>query len=158
MDASPLNMARVVSVVANNGRMPVTHYLMKTADKKKEEVKPEYVSIMEPANANELKMYMQAQAKEHGFAPYVGGKTGTPERTRKISRKGNWVEEREINDGWYIMYVETGNDKCPILAVAIRMERVGNNVSTFNSGEAMKLAKSVVLDVLFENKYIKLMN
>ena len=158
MDASPLNMARVVSVVANNGRMPITHYLMRTADKEKKEVKPEYVSIMEPANADELKMYMQAQAKEYGFAPYVGGKTGTPERTWKISRKGNWVEEREINDGWYIMYVETGNDKCPILAVAIRMERVGNNVSTFNSGEAMKLAKSVVLDVLFENKYIKLMN
>ena len=56
------------------------------------------------------------------------------------------------------MYVETGNDKCPILAVAIRMERVGNNVSTFNSGEAMKLAKSVVLDVFGENKYIKQMN
>lgn len=158
MDASPLNMARVVSVVANNGRMPITHYLMRTADKEKKEVKPEYVSIMEPANADELKMYMQAQAKEHGFAPYVGGKTGTPERTRKISRKGNRVEMRGINDGWYIMYVETGNDKCPILAVAIRMERVGNNVSTFNSGEAMKLAKSVVLDVFGENKYIKQMN
>lgn len=158
MDASPLNMARVVSVVANNGRMPITHYLMQTADKKKKEVKPEYVSIMEPANANELKTYMQAQAKEHGFVSYVGGKTGTPERTRKISRKGNWVEKREINDGWYIMYVETGNDKCPVLAVAIRMERVGNNVSTFNSAEAMKLAKSVVLDVLGENKYIKQIN
>ena len=160
LDASPLNMARVVSVVANNGRMPITHYLMQTADKEKNAVKPEYVSIMEPANANELKTYMHAQAQAQinkNFPSYVGGKTGTPERYRKISRKGNRVEMMGINDGWYIMYVETGNDKCPILAVAIRMERV-DYVRHFTSGAAMNLAKFVVLDVLGENKYIKQLN
>ena len=162
IEASPLNMARVVSIVANGGKMPVTRYLLQTADKKKKEIKPEYVPVTSKSNAKELKSYMQAQAAEHGFASYIGGKTGTPERNwidrhvKKYDKKHKCYKvasntPKQPNDGWYIFYVETGNKQNPVLAVAVRMERINDKTS----GAAMELAKSVVLESLIENGYIK---
>ena len=161
MDASPLNMARVVSIVANEGKMPITRYLLRTADKKKKEIKPEYVSVSSKDNANELKTYMQAQAAEHGFSSYIGGKTGTPERVwidkdkkvyDKKSKSYKMVPNtsNKPNDGWYIFYVETGNVEFPILAVALRMERINDSTS----GAAMNLAKEVVLQSLIDCGYL----
>lgn len=162
MDATPLNMARVVSAVANGGMMPVTQYLMRTADKDKKRIDPEYVPLTTKKNAEELQSYMKDQAKEKGgFASFVGGKTGTPERVwvdkdikvyDKKTKSYKMIQNtsNKPNDGWYIFYVETGNDKHPILAVAVRMERLGDA----QSGEAMKLAKTVVLKALRDRLYL----
>ena len=150
MDASPLNMARVASAVINDGKMPITRYLMQTADKKKAKIKPEYIPITPKRNATELKSYMQAQAAKHGFDSSIGGKTGTPERIRKVGCKGKKVLPERVNDGWYVFFIETGNDKYPKLAVAIRMERIKGETS----GAAMRLAKEVVLNSLHYCKYL----
>lgn len=158
MTATPLNMARVVSTVANGGQMPVTHYLMRTADQHHTIIAPEYVTITSSENAEELKSYLKAQAASKNnifgtFTEHIGGKTGTPERTLiEVSGKSPTP-----NDGWYIMYVETGNAEHPILAVAIRMERVGlsqENGRSLGSGAAMSLASSVVLGALRNRGYI----
>lgn len=155
MDATPLNMARVVSTVANGGQMPVTRYLLKSADSHHREIRPEYVPITSNENAAELKSYLKAQADHKSssfaseFVPLIGGKTGTPERVLKQVSGG----QDKPNDGWYIMYVETGNAEHPVLAVAIRMERVGHG-SDLGSGAAMKLASSVVLGALRDRGYV----
>lgn len=144
MDASPLNMARVVSAVANGGKMPITHYLLRSADKNKSNINPEYVTLMSEKNANELKDYMWAQASAKNFPTYIGGKTGTPERVRKLFCDNGQPKEKSINDGWYVFYIETGEEEHPVLSVAVRMERIEG----LTSGEAMGLAKGTVLNVL----------
>ena len=159
MTATPLNMARVVSAVANGGQMPVTHYLRQTADQQHKNITPEYVSITSSANAKMLKYYLREQAANNqsifgAFTEYIGGKTGTPERTL-VKSSG---KRSKPNDGWYVMYVETGTAHHPVLAVALRMERVGLSKkidgASETSGAAMRMANEVVLSTLEKRGYI----
>lgn len=159
LEATPLSMARVVSAVINGGKMPVTQYLLKTADKSHKKVTPEYVQISTKDKANELKKYMRAQASKHGFDRSIGGKTGTPERpikkiVKQYNKKSRTYEyvpiDKRPNDGWYVFYIETNKKEHPILAVALRMERINDETS----GAAMKMAKSEILSALHENGYM----
>lgn len=151
MDASPLNMARVVSAVINNGQMPVTHYLLKTADEKQDSIKAECISLTTETNAKELQSYMKDQARDNGkviFGDNIGGKTGTPERVWKSSPQG---AENTVNDGWYVFFIE-GNGTDHPLAVAVRMERLGDSMG---SRKAMELSKKVVETINSELKRSK---
>lgn len=154
MGATPLSIARVASAVVNNGQMPVTKYLMTTADKKRKPIEPQYVPLTAEANARELRSYMHEQAQGKGFASCIGGKTGTPERNRNLQKKKGIVTRFEtINDAWYMFFVEKDGGTPP-LAVAIRMERTRGQ----DSRAAMQFAKSVVLEALKDNKYVNLNN
>lgn len=154
MGATPLSIARVASAVVNNGQMPVTKYLMTSAEKKHKPIEPQYVSLTAEANARELRSYMHEQAEGKGFTSCIGGKTGTPERNRNLQKKRGKVTRFEtINDAWYMFFVEKDGGTPP-LAVAIRMERTRGQ----DSRAAMQFAKSVVLEALKDNKYVNLNN
>ena len=114
MDATPLTMARAMSVVVNNGVMPITRYTLH------EEV--ENVALL--SSTDNLKKHLKDTRMNHERArnfskrEEIGGKTGTPERVSEIRKKiikrkdGTYrVSTQEIvgNDGWYICFIENAN-------------------------------------------------
>lgn len=163
--ATPLNMARVASAVVNGGVMPTTQYVLDSTEYGKSQRSEENIRLIDEDCAKILYGYMLAEAEnqhyrnfkqKYSFPEYVGGKTGTPERTiyykgkRQMKKKINnvyqnvWDDHENVNDGWYVFFID--NDKP--LAVAVRLERHAG------SGEAVKLTKNVVLEVLKQNNYI----
>lgn len=161
LDATPLSMARAISVVANGGDMPKTRYLLSDDDK------GTAVPIVDSTNL--LTSYLKIAADANEFNnPHLGGKTGTAERynkTKVVKQKDGTIKRVPIdtkdakeNDGWYICFIDNatitkGNDKKEgKLAVAIRMERIGKSLK---SETATGLMKEVVLDVLKSLKFIE---
>ncbi len=162
MDASPLNMARVVSIVANGGKMPETKFILKGNKDLKVPEKMPFIKIVSENEANTLKRFMNNESKKHrdkhnyAFPANMGGKTGTPERvitytgTAKVYNKAIKQYENKIitvldkmNDGWYIFFIDSHREKAP-LAIAVRMERLADG----NSGTAVRLTNKVILKVL----------
>ena len=149
LSATPLGMARVVSTVANGGVMPKTRFRL-------DDPQQEGIRLVSNESASILKGYMHTMAlKANGSAAnaitldYVGGKTGTPQRTLKGKRKPN--------DGWFIFYVDgctvsTGNKKeNHPLAVAVRIERLAD--SGMGSGVAMRMSRDMIIPILQELGY-----
>lgn len=153
LDATPLTIARVVSIVGNAGKMPKTRYL-RTDDK------PDVVPIIDKSDADELLRYMGIEAIEHmsdvAFKKTdgVSGKTGTAQRTF-----GNG----KMKDGWYACIIKD----CPVsksgmvnltgdfvetkptietstLAVVVRIERIGRG----SSADAKGLVRNRLLNIL----------
>ncbi|MBR4198869.1 MAG: FtsW/RodA/SpoVE family cell cycle protein [Bacteroidales bacterium] len=144
--ATPLNIARVASIVVNNGTMPQTRYLLNDS------------LPMTKVCANsleQLKSYMKDQARMKGGISNsaIGGKTGTPERSHVVrNSKGRRVKSSK-NDAWYIFFVDSdgvNQKKARKLAVAVRIER-----ANATSGLAMQLSRNQVIPVLTENGYMK---
>jgi cell division protein FtsW (lipid II flippase)/cell division protein FtsI/penicillin-binding protein 2 len=160
MSATPLNMARIASIVANDGKFVETQYIRED-NEKLPVAKPKTIPIVSTNEAGILKQYMQNESDKHrkNGATFpaglnMGGKTGTPERDilYKTYNKnsGKFVTKiDERNDGWYIFFIDSKKCKAP-LAVAIRMERLGSGIS----GNAVKFADKVVINVLSKLGYI----
>ena len=166
LQASPLNMARVAATVVNNGKMPVTQYLVSNNKYEKSLRNEGTIPLMKPEEASILKSYMLAEAANQfsrqrrsvSLPSYVGGKTGTPERARVLSERrrfNKWSKkyetyrrEEKLNDGWYMFFVE-GDDSHHPIAVAVRMER------GLGSGPAVRLTGNMLLDCLNRHGYIR---
>lgn len=138
MDATPLTMARVVSAVVNDGKMPETRFI--TTQEKKSH------SITNKENANYLKTFMKHQYEyqsERGnlyMKPNIGGKTGTPHRSYANASGVS----TNINDGWYVFYIDNSNKEGHSLSVAVRMERVGKGGSV----HPMILSREIIIPLL----------
>lgn len=157
LDATPLTIARVVSIVGNAGNMPKTRYL-RTDDK------PDVIPIIDKCDADELLSYMDIEAMEHmknvSFkkTDRVSGKTGTAQRTFGNSK---------MKDGWYACIIKD----CPVsksgminrdgdfvetepsveaftLAVVVRIERIGKG----SSADAKGLVRNRLLNILKPSK------
>lgn len=147
--ASPLNMARVVSIVSNDGRYFPTRYDLV------DDVRNEWVV---KSGTDLLKSAMQAEADKHrrnGIrlpgkeAPdRMFSKTGTPERTWIYIDDDGSVVECKPNDGWYICSINSRAAGSP-LAIAVRMERLG----ALGSSAAVRLTAETILPVLQECGY-----
>lgn len=178
MSATPLNMARVVSAVVNDGVMPTTQYVIPTNKETRKMRVEKGIQLLKKGVADILRRFMKEesenqyyrQRKEVNLPEYVGGKTGTPERVyiKEGGVKTIYSKKRDKyitlyyhettrswksnppkkNDGWYMFFVEGRDGKHP-LAVCVRMER------STGSGSAVRLTESVVLKVLRENGYIE---
>lgn len=155
VDATPISMARAMSVVVNDGEMPITRY---TLDDPEEKV--ELLASTENLNSH-LKYTRVTHERYRAFSKRddIGGKTGTPERplvTETVVKKkkdGTVLSSRTkvkelANDGWYVCFIEGEQP----LAVAIRMERLGKGEM---SGQATNLMDNVVMKVLTELNYIE---
>ena len=150
---TPLNMARIASIVANGGNFMPTQFILKGNGSVK---RPDYKSIPIVSNdeAKILKGYMEKESDKHRIWGYkfpvgleMGGKTGTPERDwffTTIDKDGREITGvKNMNDGWYIFFINSAKENAP-LAVAVRMERLGAGIS----GNAVRLTDKVVLKVL----------
>lgn len=126
--ATPLTMARVASIVANNGQLAPTRYVLEYGSKPLQ-ISPK-IDIIDPSQAATLKSFMQGESDKHrehwrGYGKNLpgtktdgnrmGGKTGTPER-------GGLLDRSNTNDAWYICFIESEKMGAP-LAIALRLER-----------------------------------
>lgn len=143
LEASPLTMARVASLVGNDGKLAPTQYIKGNS--------PAEVEIIDSKSASMLASAMREEASKwttRGIIPKkyegrIGGKTGTPMRT---------LRGKEItNDGWYICFIKDESNK-RTLAVAVRLERLPHGVV---STEAVKFVGSTVIPTLEECGYLK---
>lgn len=150
IEATPITMARAISIVINDGKMPVTKYLLKTP--------PEEIEIVPSHVVDSMIDFLKFTAKEHDKfnMPALGGKTGTPERNWKSISNRTQI----INDGWFVCFIENAsipsieNNKETThhrpLAIAVRMERINDDMSR----KAVDFTKKVVIEVLKEAEYI----
>lgn len=123
--ATPLAMARVAQIVALNGYIVPTRYVLSVGST----TLPPEGKIKVLGSTSKLKEAMKAQAsgrfKNYVSSNEMGGKTGTPERSAG--------KKARPNDAWYMFFVNTNNGD-PI-AVAVRIERTGR-VDQDESGSA----------------------
>ncbi|MBR6757222.1 MAG: FtsW/RodA/SpoVE family cell cycle protein [Bacteroidaceae bacterium] len=152
LTATPLAMARVASIAANGGEMPVTRYVI-------DEASARVITVVGENEARKLNGYMKSTSLVHDKIKdnNIGGKTGTPERS--------WYDENDnvekYNDGWYICFIEKTNNqpktdenkgnssRNDAIAIAIRLERLGGA----GSKRAVNVLNEVVIPVLRELKY-----
>lgn len=144
LSATPLTMARVASILANDGKMTPTRFLL-------DETIKDGVQVITSSEAEALGNAMIYEAKEHTTCKIrstnniIGGKTGTANR-HVNNKKGHKVIHS--NDAWYICYIKPSNKEQNPLAVAVRIERGQSSTN------AKKLVKSIVLDELVKRQYI----
>lgn len=154
LKASPLNMARLASAIVNDGVMPYTQYVIVKHGRNKEEKELRQegsVTLLSKEEAAILRNIMKKETLYHkenrarvSLPSNVGGKTGTAERTIYYLGNPNGID---INDGWYMFFVEKDRNHDP-LAVVVRLERgVG-------SSTAVRLSKELV-GVLQDHHYMK---
>lgn len=157
--ASPLNMARIASIVANDGKFVPTRYILKEGDKTLQPMQSK--EILSISSAKLLKSFMQQESDKHRRAGKklplsndnirMGGKTGTPER---VLPQRMWRNKRVLeksNDAWYIFFIQSETQQSP-LAVAVRLERLGLG-SGNGSGKAVQFVGDVIIPILNEAGY-----
>ena len=147
LEASPLVMARVASAVVNEGKMPITQYIMESSLRSEGTI-----PLLNSSEASILKGFMQDESKKHtdlkGWIEKwnsVGGKTGTAERTIKRFDKNGRRYSEDVNDCWYLCFVEHGSRR---FAVVVRIERAGKGKGHFAAPTAVPLIGNVVLNCL----------
>lgn len=148
MQASPLNMARAYSVIANRGCFTATRYLMNE--------QPKQVNILEEDCAKILRENLTYTANNHDGITIssFSGKTGTPERvaSREIFSKFRRIIDKENgikNDSWYVFLIHSPRLNSD-LAVALRIERTYER-----SSEARDWVKDVIVPILREQGYVE---
>lgn len=155
--ASPLNMARAASIVANDGQLVPTRYVMRVGNNLRTLEQP--VSVISPDAARKLKGFMQEESDKHrawgrkfpgvaGAVGRMGGKTGTPERGDRFS------VNHKSNDAWYVCFIES-ETLGTTLAIALRLERTvvydpdgGEDDTNYGSGYATRTMADVVIPAL----------
>ena len=157
--ASPLNMARIASIVANDGKFVPTRYVLKVGDKTYQSIQSK--DILSSSSARLLKSYMQQESDKHRRAGKklplsndnvrMGGKTGTPERVLPQRMWRNQRVPEKSNDAWYIFFIQSETQQAP-LAVAVRLERLGLG-SGNGSGRAVQFVGDVIIPILNEAGY-----
>jgi len=141
MDATPLSMARVASLIANQGVLPGTKYILTSSQPLRLTENPAF-KLTDSESANLLKEHMKKQS--HSLSKSTGvtlyGKTGSPQRVIP-GNKRNF-------DGWYIFFTDSSRLGAP-MAVAVRVEQ------GISSGKAIKMTAETVIPVLKELNYLK---
>lgn len=143
LEASPLNMARVAGIIANDGVMQPTKFVLN-------EPNQEGVRVINESSAKILASAMNEEASKwtnRNIIPKslngaIGGKTGTPMRTIR----GNQI----MNDGWYICFIKD-DKRDRLLSIAVRLERLPHGIV---STEAVRFMSETVLPLLHECGYL----
>jgi len=138
--ATPASVARLAASIANNGRMPVSRYVM-DINGVPENIKKGVDIANDPKYADYMKDYMRKQSapKINRLGILVAGKTGTPERI---------FRGESINDGWYVFFAPKATGEGHIV-VCVRIENAKG------SSEAVKLAGKHVIPILLQRGYLK---
>lgn len=145
LEVSPLNMARVAGIVANDGKFAPTQYVLKKSysEESFEVLDSKSAQLLASAMKEESSKWTDKNIISKYLAGNIGGKTGTPMRRIRV--------KDIMNDGWYICFIKDAvNGRT--LSIAIRLERLPEKtVST----EAVKFLSAIVLPTLQDCGYIK---
>ena len=162
------SMARVASIVANDGDMPVTRFVMSDAVR--------HIHIYDTDDNEALRDLMKAESRNHSNfrQSFIGGKTGTAERVARtyfetkangefiLDANGNKrIAVEKYNDGWYVCFIEDAKvgsvvdgeeyERPTKLAVAVRLERV----RSITSKQASVFVKDYILPLLESYGYLE---
>lgn len=144
LEASPMNMARVAGLVANEGKLMPTRFLLNQEEQSALElIDSKSASLLASAMEEEASKWTSRNILPKQLYGFIGGKTGTPMRTIR----GNHI----MNDGWYICFIKNAEDG-RTLSIAVRLERLPHGMV---STEAVKFMAATVLPALQECGYIK---
>lgn len=144
LEASPLNMARVAGLVANDGKLMPTQFLLNQESQNAVElIDSKSASLLASAMGEEASKWTGRNILPKQLDGFIGGKTGTP--MREI--RGSQI----MNDGWYICFIKNAENG-RILSIAVRLERLPHGMV---STEAVKFMAATVLPALQECGYIK---
>lgn len=138
VQATPLQMARIIGAIANKGTLMPLQFIheakgiqAKTQGKTQQILKSNY--------AHELSGFMKQQSASvsarAGLTLY--GKTGSPERLQIKNRVAGRTHFQKVTDAWYVFYVPSSKYKAP-LSFAIRIEGKGGS----------KLATNLAVDLM----------
>ena len=151
MRATPLNIARAYSAIANGGNFVPTRYTLE------KNYSPAPIKLLEPDCADILWKYLRtAKGNEFLDKKYenicLGGKTGTAERgaSKFVFSNSTSTNKKtpKKNDAWYACIMRSSKNDTN-LAVVLRIERTQQG-----SGEAKKWVRDMVLPVLKDYGYV----
>ena len=137
--ATPLNMARVASMVSNGGVVYNTTFVKGSPQNFLEVIKDqESMKILKSYMIDAVNIKYKAIDNVYKNASILmGGKTGTPQRG----------SNPKIEDGWFMCFFNTNKGK---VALAIRVENC-----TSMSTDALHWLNKVIMPILKEQGYIK---
>ncbi len=146
LNATPLAMARVASIVANGGELARTRYLMSDSVSTHRIISTRAALLMDSAMHREVYRKNLSDPRKDWR---IGGKTGTPERALRTGGHLPGDGDGNLNDAWYICYAAMQKDgRDEKLAIALRIER-----SYDTSTAAKNLMYNTVLPVLEAHGY-----
>jgi cell division protein FtsW (lipid II flippase) len=129
--ATPASMARMAGLIANNGRLQPSRYLLERQGIRMP-VAEGIPAVSDSNAAKQLTSYMIRQSAGKVRGLNVAGKTGTPHRI---------VKQRRVSDAWYVFFAPVpGRRSCTV--VCVRIEEGGA------SANASELASELIAPVL----------
>ena len=144
--ATPLGMARAISIPANGGHLPNVRYIRDS--KSGEQASQNWKEVLDVQKADKLRSLLAEVSKSVGTN---GAKTGTPQREWTDSRG---KKHNQYDDGWFICFLDDVSvggkeDEKSTISIAVRLERGPA------SAQAQEVTKKVVLEALKDLNYIK---
>ena len=131
MQATPLQMARAMAIIANGGT-PVKPYIIKSyapTPPPAIALNPEYLQVIQDALAQVTKPGGTAPRVGKDAAYGIAGKTGTAQVSRlQLDDKGNRIKNEKLpkhlrDHAWFVCYAPTEN---PQFSVAVLVENGGS--------------------------------
>ncbi|HUY58576.1 MAG TPA: penicillin-binding protein 2 [Solirubrobacteraceae bacterium] len=148
LTVTPMQMAMVVSAIANDGKLMeprLTSKVVNTDGQVVDSVPPqEYDQVMKPKIAAELRQMMRDVVEEGtGTAANlnglnIGGKTGT-------ASTGLYKNGQELDDAWFVGFPESN----PKIAVAVELTNIPNG---YGGTYAAPIAAQVIKTLLAEKQ------
>ena len=129
VEATPLQMARLMGSIANNGKLYENNFVMKAPN----DTTP-YPMVEDLENKEGITTLLGSYLREQSasFSLQTGltvhGKTGSPERMeRYYDKKTGKTRIRKVTDGWYVFYVNNSKYDGSPVAFAIRIQGKGGS-------------------------------
>ncbi|MHB9055391.1 MAG: FtsW/RodA/SpoVE family cell cycle protein [Paludibacteraceae bacterium] len=129
VEATPLQMARLMGAVANKGKLYENNFVMKAPN----DTTP-YPMVEDLENKQGITELLGSFLKEQAasFSAQTGltvyGKTGSPERIeRYYDKKTGKTRVRKVTDGWYVFYIENSKYDGSPIAFAVRIQSKGGS-------------------------------
>ena len=129
VEATPLQMARLMGSIANNGKLYENNFVMKAPN----DTTP-YPMVEDLENKEGITTLLGSYLREQSasFSLQTGltvhGKTGSPERMeRYYDKKTGKTRIRKVTDGWYVFYVNNSKYDSSPVAFAIRIQGKGGS-------------------------------
>ena len=129
MQATPLQMARAMATIANNGRPVLPHLLAAAAPAAVASYEPEHLRIVKDALAKVTQPGGTAASVGRGADYGIAGKTGTAQVSRlRRDEEGARIKNEDLpkrlrDHAWFVGYAPANN---PQVAVAVIVENGGS--------------------------------
>ena len=149
VEATPLQMARLMGAVANNGKLYENNFLLKAP----QDTIP-YPMVEDLQNKEGITELLSSFLREQSASLSaqsgltIFGKTGSPERVERYYDKQNKrTRVHKVTDGWFVFYVNNSKYDGSPVSFAVRIQSKGG------SSNARKIAGEILAKI--KQEYFK---